>query len=105
MLYPCIVVGAFMGLVMPSLRSVMSQRVPDDGQGELQGAIGSLTGLTAIVAPLVMTQVFRFFSTESAPVYFPGASFLLAGFLMVLAIFVVAVTLSRGTESATESLP
>jgi DHA1 family tetracycline resistance protein-like MFS transporter len=105
MLFPSIVVGAFMGLVMPSLRSILSQRVPEDGQGELQGAIGSLTGLTAIVAPLVMTQVFRYFSMESAPVYFPGASFLLAGFLMVLAIFVVAVTLGRETDSATESLP
>jgi DHA1 family tetracycline resistance protein-like MFS transporter len=103
MLFPWIVLGAFMGLVMPSLRSIMSQVVPEDGQGELQGAISSLMGLTAIVAPLVMTQLFRYFSMQTAPVYFPGASFLLAGCLMVLAAIVVMITLSRAPESAAES--
>jgi DHA1 family tetracycline resistance protein-like MFS transporter len=103
MLFPWIVLGAFMGLVMPSLRSIMSQVVPEDGQGELQGAISSLMGLTAIVAPLVMTQLFRYFSMQTAPVYFPGASFLLAGCLMGLAAIVVMITLSRAPESAAES--
>jgi DHA1 family tetracycline resistance protein-like MFS transporter len=95
MLFPCIAVGAFMGLVMPSLRAVMSRAVPDDQQGELQGAISSLMGLTAIFSPLIMTQVFRAFATESAPLYFPGASFFLAGCLMMLALIVVASSLKR----------
>ena len=95
MLFPAIGVGAFMGLVMPSLRSIMSQTVSEDAQGELQGAVGSLMGLTAIVAPLVMTQIFRYFSSTSAPVYFPGASFLLAGCLMLLAVVVVFLTMKR----------
>jgi DHA1 family tetracycline resistance protein-like MFS transporter len=89
MLFPCIAVGGFMGLVMPSLRGIMSAAVPQDQQGELQGAISSLMGLTAIVSPLIMTQAFRIFSADDAPVYFPGASFFLAGCLALLALWVV----------------
>jgi DHA1 family tetracycline resistance protein-like MFS transporter len=95
MIFPCIAVGAFMGLVMPALRSIMSKIVPEDGQGELQGAIASLMGLTAIGAPLIMTQTFRFFSMEGTPIYFPGASFLLAGVLMLFGAVVVMLTLKR----------
>jgi DHA1 family tetracycline resistance protein-like MFS transporter len=97
MLFPWIIIGSAMGLVMPALRSMMASVVPDDGQGELQGAISSLMGLTAIVAPLVMTQMFRYFSSETAPVYFPGAPFLLASCLMVLAAIAVLATLNKGS--------
>jgi MFS transporter, DHA1 family, tetracycline resistance protein len=95
MLFPCIAIGGFMGLVMPSLRGIMSAAVPADQQGELQGAISSLMGLTAIVSPLVMTQAFRIFSSEAAPVYFPGASFFLAGCLALAALGIVHAALRR----------
>jgi DHA1 family tetracycline resistance protein-like MFS transporter len=95
MIFPCIALGAFMGLVMPSLRSIMTRAVPPNEQGELQGAIASLMGLTAILAPLLMTQTFRHFSAASAPVYFPGAAFLLAGCFMILAALAVMRALSR----------
>jgi len=97
MLFPCIAVGAFMGLVMPSLRGILSRAVPDNQQGELQGAISSLMGLTAIFSPLVMTQLFRYFAGEAAPVYFPGASFFLSGCLALLALLIVAITNRRTT--------
>ncbi len=90
MLYPWIVLGAAMGLVMPSLRSIMSSVVAENSQGELQGAVASLMGLTAIMAPLVMTQLFRYFSM---------ASFLLAGCLMLGAAVVVLITLRRAPEA------
>jgi DHA1 family tetracycline resistance protein-like MFS transporter len=93
MVFPCIAVGAFMGLVSPSLRGIMSRSVHPDQQGELQGAIASLMGLTAIFAPLVMTQVFRIFSAPDAPLHFPGASFFLAGCLMLCAIVIVAAAM------------
>jgi len=102
MLFPCIAVGAFMGLVMPALRGIMSAAVPADQQGELQGAISSLMGLTAIFSPLIMTQVFRIFSADTAPLYFPGASFFLAGCLRILALWVVhAVSRRLGDRSGT----
>jgi DHA1 family tetracycline resistance protein-like MFS transporter len=95
MVFPCIAVGAFMGLVSPSLRGIMSRSVHPDQQGELQGAISSLMGLTAIFSPLVMTQVFRIFSAQDAPLHFPGASFFLAGCLMLCALAIVAAAMRR----------
>jgi DHA1 family tetracycline resistance protein-like MFS transporter len=95
MLFPAIAAGAFMGLVMPSLRGIMSRSVPEESQGELQGAISSLLGLTMIFAPVIMTQTFRLFSAPDAPVYFPGAGFFLAGCLALAALGVLAATLRR----------
>ncbi len=95
MLFPAILAGAFMGLVMPSLRGIMSRTVGERSQGELQGAISSFMGLTAIFAPLIMTQTFRYFSMPDASLYFPGASFFLAGCLALLAGAVIMLNLKR----------
>ncbi len=70
-------------LVMPSIQSLMTHRVPADAQGELQGAVGSLYGLSSFIAPPVMTQLFRHFTADDAPVQFPGAAFVLAAVLVV----------------------
>ncbi len=95
MMFPCIVIGGFMGLVMPTIRGIMSRGVPMNEQGNLQGAISSLFGLTAIFAPLIMTQTFRFFSIGDASLYFPGAAFLLAGCLVLLATLAVILGMRR----------
>lgn len=69
-------------LVMPSIQSLMPHRIPADSQGELQGAVGSLYGLSSFIAPPVMTQLFRRFTAAEAPVHFPGAAFVLAAALV-----------------------
>ena len=44
MMYPMIAVGALQGFVVPSVQSIMSAHIPANAQGELQGAIGSMSG-------------------------------------------------------------
>ncbi len=80
----------------PALTAMMSTRVAADAQGELQGLLASVMALTTIISPIVMTQLFGFFSGDSAPIYFPGAPFLLAALLMVAAL----VPLSIGVAQA-----
>lgn len=65
-------------VVSPALHAIMSKIVPDNAQGELQGVISSVHALAMIVSPLLMTNVFAAFSHDNAPVYFPGAPFVLA---------------------------
>lgn len=78
---------AALGSVMtPALQGVMSRRVGDDQQGELQGVLASLHALSMIISPLLMTAVFAAFTVASAPVYLPGAPFLVSMALMVLAL-------------------
>ncbi len=86
MIYVWIVPFAFIGIAMPAIRGIMSRQVADDAQGELQGAIASVTAAVWIFSPLIMTQMFSYFSGPVAPVYFPGAPFLAASVLMILAL-------------------
>ncbi|MBL4864386.1 MAG: TCR/Tet family MFS transporter [Rhodobiaceae bacterium] len=95
MAYAALVPMAFMGLAMPSIRSLMTARVPDNAQGELQGAIASLMGLTMIAAPLIMTQLFRSFTSADAPIDLPGAPYFLAALMMLMA----ALMLTRYTRN------
>ena len=63
-------------------------------QGELQGAIGSMSGLVAILSPPFMTETFAFFSAGNAPVYFPGAPFFASAILTLLALVLLWRTVS-----------
>jgi len=72
------------GIAGPALQSIISGNVPKNEQGELQGALTSLISATSIVGPLLMTNLFSFFTSNSAPIYFPGAAFLLGAIFMML---------------------
>ncbi|HJS45183.1 MAG TPA: hypothetical protein VJ753_02165 [Rhizomicrobium sp.] len=54
--------------------------------------IASITSLTSIGAPLMMTSLLAWFSGPHAPVYFPGAAFMAASLCEVggLALFFLA---------------
>jgi len=81
---------ALIGVAQPAIRSMMANRVPADAQGELQGATSSLMSLTMIVSPLVMTGLFRTYTADDAPFFFPGAPFLAASILALAAIALFA---------------
>ena len=96
-LYGFLICGSFAGLAGPAINALMSRQVADDAQGELQGAINATNSLTAIIGPLLATQLFRFFTEapEGTNMYFPGAPFLGAGILVVVAACVFAFTAWR----------
>jgi len=96
MLYAFIVPWALGGIANPALRGIMANRVPGNAQGELAGAITSLVSLTSIVAPLLMTRLFGYFTGDRAPVYFPGAAFLAAGLLTTVTVIVFARVMGGG---------
>jgi DHA1 family tetracycline resistance protein-like MFS transporter len=75
------------GISGPALQGIISNQVPSNQQGELQGALTSLVSLTSIIGPLMMNSIFAYFSSEQAPFYLPGASFYLAAFLLVISLF------------------
>jgi DHA1 family tetracycline resistance protein-like MFS transporter len=88
MMFAFMVPFALMGFVQPALSAIMSKMVGPKEQGELQGALACIGGLTAIVAPPLLTNLFAYFSSGRAPVYFPGAAFLAASLFLVLAMAV-----------------
>ena len=75
------------GISGPGLQAIISGTVPANEQGELQGSLTSIISITSIVGPLVMSNLFAFFTGPIAPFYFPGAPFMLAALLMLLSCF------------------
>jgi MFS transporter, DHA1 family, tetracycline resistance protein len=71
------------GIAAPALQATISGNVPPNSQGELQGSLTSLMSVTSIIGPLVMTNLFAYFTSEQTPVLIPGAPFVLGGILML----------------------
>ena len=76
---------AFWGLAGPATQALMSRRVSPREQGQLQGAIASINGVTGLIGPTLFTQVFAYFIGPSAGWSLPGAPFLLASLLLATA--------------------
>jgi len=93
-------IAALGSIATPAIAGYMSRRAGDDQQGELQGVMASVNAMSIIVAPLAMTQVFFWFTREGAAVQFPGAPFVLALVLMVVALGMFRAGLRTGDESA-----
>ncbi len=72
------------GIAGPALQGVISNEVPANEQGELQGALTSLMSLTAIVGPLIMNNLFSFCTKPGTTFYFPGAPFALGALLLLI---------------------
>ncbi|NQY59769.1 TCR/Tet family MFS transporter [Cognatishimia sp.] len=94
-------IAALASIGLPALQGIMSRVVPDDAQGELQGVLTSVAAIGMVISPLVMNQTFAFFTRDSAPIYLPGASFLLAAVLMGIAIVIFTWrSASQATQNA-----
>lgn len=78
------------GITGPSLRSIISKNVPQNEQGELQGSLTSLMSITSIIGPLLMTNLFTWFTLPTATIQFAGAPFLAGAALMMISVFIAA---------------
>lgn len=101
--YVIMAFGSLSGIGSPAMQSICSRLVPANSQGELQGAMSSLQSLSMVIGPLTLPLVFRYFTTDTAPVYLPGAAFLVAAVLTVLAL-IVGLS-SRGKDVTTLAKP
>ncbi|MEL6837776.1 MAG: TCR/Tet family MFS transporter [Pseudomonadota bacterium] len=88
-LTPLTALGSIAG---PALQGIMSRTASDDQQGELQGTVTSINAVATIVAPLMVTQTFWYFTAAQNPVYLPGAPFLLSAVLTIGCIVVFMQT-------------
>jgi DHA1 family tetracycline resistance protein-like MFS transporter len=100
-------VMAFWGLAGPANQSLMTRRVSSSEQGQLQGAIAGINGLTGLIGPILFTQTFAHFiqsgsalSTQHSSLVtsgdFPGAPFILASLLLFSAAAIAWRTTKAG---------
>ena len=74
------------GIAGPAIQGILSTKVPRNEQGELQGIMASMMSMASIIGPLLMTNLFSVFTKSSAPVYFPGAPFLMGAVLTIISL-------------------
>jgi DHA1 family tetracycline resistance protein-like MFS transporter len=77
--------SSLQGLAEPTLRSMMSRRVAETQQGQLQGAIQSTASLAGIAGPIFFGWVYAVSSLS-----LPALSFIIAAAVLVLAALVSA---------------
>jgi len=81
MMYLFMIPYAFGGIAGPAIQGYISGHVPANEQGELQGGLTSLISVTSIIGPLLMTNLFAYFTNKNAIFQFPGAPFIAAAAL------------------------
>lgn len=86
------------------MRAIAAAEVPPNAQGELQGALTSLTSLTSIIGSLVYTHIFKAFTAPDAPFYFSGAPYAAAFFVLLACALVFFFKVKRTTTTATKTV-
>ena len=125
--------AAFAGLYGPALNNMISHRVSESEQGELQGAIGAAQGLALMIGPFAMAGMFWYFGAAANKAniglqgfpeailnvfehmfagglkpYAPGAPFLLASILAVISVLtyvLVTTKADRKVNNLTDPAP
>jgi DHA1 family tetracycline resistance protein-like MFS transporter len=85
---------ALWGVAGAATQALMTRLVSPDHQGQLQGATSSVQSVSQLVGPFLFTLTFAYFIGSDAPLKLPGAPFLLASVLLLLALAVAARTLA-----------
>jgi DHA1 family tetracycline resistance protein-like MFS transporter len=98
MVYAVIAASCLEALAEPPLRSIAAAKVPPSAQGELQGALSSISSFTTILGPLMFAHIFSTFTGPGAPVTFAGAPYLLSAVLILIALFIAVTRLRPSTR-------
>jgi DHA1 family tetracycline resistance protein-like MFS transporter len=82
------------GVSGAALQALNTRLVAPEQQGQLQGATNSVQSLSQLLGPFLFTLTFAYFIGPDAPAKLPGAPFLLASALLLLALVIAVRTLS-----------
>ena len=104
--YAFFLVGAFGAVAWPALNGILSRMVDATRQGALQGGIGSMNSVTAVLGPVVAAQSLALGADRG----FDGGAFLVAGALIGSAALIVSfgaphIRAAHGRPSASAPSP
>lgn len=77
------------GFIHPMLTALMSKRVPENAQGELQGGLSAIMNVAMLAGTVFYAQLFGFFLSDAAPFQTPNMAYYVAGsgLALTLALF------------------
>jgi DHA1 family tetracycline resistance protein-like MFS transporter len=85
-------VMALWGVAGAATQALTTRLVAPDQQGQLQGATSSVQSVSQLLGPFLFTLTFAYFIGARTPLTLPGAPFLLASALLLLALWIAART-------------
>jgi DHA1 family tetracycline resistance protein-like MFS transporter len=83
--YAFFLIGCLGALAWPALNGILSRMVDATRQGALQGGIGSMNSVAAVLGPLIASQSLAWGARHA----FDGAAFIVAGTLIGIAMLIV----------------
>lgn len=96
--------NALWGLAMPTLQSLMTRKVSESEQGQLQGANASVTSIAGVLSPLFFGAIYAVSTGEKPSLPHPGSAFMVAA-LVLLAAAAVGWSVGHRTERENGSRP
>jgi len=90
MMYAILIPYCLGGIAGPAIQGFISNSVPANEQGELQGGLTSLQSVASILGPLIMTGSFHYFTKPNPFFQFPGIQFIIGAILMLISAFLAA---------------
>ena len=100
MVYVAIAIGALQGFIQPSIAALNTRTVDARSQGELQGAVQSMSSVASIVGPPLYAEIFARFSGPHAALRLPSMPLFLASAFAVLALFLFLMGAKRSRPAA-----
>jgi len=79
----------------PSAQGLMTRHVAHNEQGQLQGSVQCIRGLTALIGPSLFTLVYAAALRPGSRLHLPGAPFLLASAILLSALPLAMVATKR----------
>jgi MFS transporter, DHA1 family, tetracycline resistance protein len=83
-------VMALWGIAGAAIQALATRLVAPDRQGQLEGATSSVQSMSQLLGPFLFTLTFAYFIGARTPLHLPGAPFLLASALLLLALVLAA---------------
>jgi MFS transporter, DHA1 family, tetracycline resistance protein len=90
--------NALWGLAMPTIQSLMSRRVSESEQGQLQGANNSVGSVAGVASPLFFGTIYSLSVGPNPILPFIGSAFLLAASVLALAAVIGRMGTTRAEE-------
>jgi MFS transporter, DHA1 family, tetracycline resistance protein len=95
MLYIFMLPYIFGSICEPAIQSLISNKIPDNEQGEIQGAFTGVYSLSSIIGPLLMTNLFAFFTSEKSYFQIAGAPFIVGAVIIFVSTIILAPALKK----------
>lgn len=95
MMYAFMIPYGLAGIAGPAIQGIISNSVPNNSQGEMQGLLTGLMSIGSIIGPCVMSHIFAHYIDKNNPIYFPGAPFILAAVLTFIGLFFCIKSLNK----------